>query len=196
MRGLLRTVERGEVVDAPTGGLDRTEVTVADYRDCIAAGKCTARGVDSSCNHGYTDRDDHPANCVTWHQAVAYCEWAGARLPKDYEWFSALTNGGTTKYPWGDSQPTCTTAIIDDDSGEGCGRDRTWPVCSRPAGNTRQGHCDLAGNVLEWTGSIAQENRPVVRGGDWESAAGWVVFRVDLSPTLQTSAIGFRCFTD
>lgn len=32
----------------------------------------------------------------------------------------------------------------------GCWQDSTWPVCSKPAGNTDHGLCDMAGNVTEW----------------------------------------------
>jgi formylglycine-generating enzyme required for sulfatase activity len=32
----------------------------------------------------------------------------------------------------------------------GCGRGGTMPVCSKTAGNTEQGLCDMAGNVYEW----------------------------------------------
>jgi len=34
--------------------------------------------------------------------------------------------------------------------GDGCGKNGTWPVCSKPAGNTAQGLCDMAGNVAQW----------------------------------------------
>ena len=53
-------------------------------------------------------------------------------------------------YPWGDQDATCQYAVISDGSGNGCGQNRTWPVCSKPSGNTDQGLCDMSGNLWEW----------------------------------------------
>jgi formylglycine-generating enzyme required for sulfatase activity len=36
------------------------------------------------------------------------------------------------------------------DGDSGCDQFRTWPVCSKPLGNTAQGLCDMSGNVSEW----------------------------------------------
>jgi len=130
-----------------------TEVTVAQYRVCVKAGVCSPPSdgwYDRPCNWKYPDRGNHPVNCLNWHQAETYAKWVGGRLPTEAEWEYAARSGGLNrKYPWGDHKATCDYAIMDD-GGNGCGREGTWPVCSKPAGNTEQGLCDMAGNVWEW----------------------------------------------
>ena len=144
-------------VDVPTFEMNLTEVTVAQYQACVDAGICTEPDqCFSHYNWGVAGREDHPVNCVEWFQAVDFCTWVGCRLPSEAEWEYAARGGGQDiTYPWGDDPASCTYAVMNEGGGggvevHGCGENRTWAVCSKPAGNTAQGLCDMAGNVFEW----------------------------------------------
>ncbi|HEX2691721.1 MAG TPA: SUMF1/EgtB/PvdO family nonheme iron enzyme, partial [Kofleriaceae bacterium] len=169
-------------VTLPAYCIDRTEVTVATYAACMAAGACrpasqTVHWTNYSsedvkhfsqwCNG--MDRPDHPINCVDWEQAAAYCAWQGNRLPSEAEWEYAARGGDGRRYPWGTEAPGATRlnargreyeAIKQPDEaltvlmyGQDDGWVTTAPVGRYPAGASPFGVLDMAGNVWEWTAS-------------------------------------------
>ena len=167
-------------VTVPTFEMSKTAVTVGQYKACVDAGGCTAPNTGTYCNWDKSDRGSHPINCVDWNQAQDFASWVGGRLPSEAEWEYAARSGGRDwKYPWGDEEATCERAVMYDGRGDGCGRGSTWPVCSKPNGNTTQGLCDMAGNVWEWVQDWwhnSYDGAPT-DGSAWETPTG--SFRVD-----------------
>jgi hypothetical protein len=54
--------------------LDKHEVTVAAYAECVSAGLCQPMRKDNPfCNTLFADRQKHPVNCIDWNDAAAHC---------------------------------------------------------------------------------------------------------------------------
>lgn len=177
--------------------IDRTEVTVEAYRDCVEAGECRPSASEAGCNASQAGRDRHPINCVDWDQAVAYCAWREARLPNEWEWERAARGPDGLLNPWGNEPADCTRAVIDEGSGNACGKgDTTFEVGSRPAGASAEGALDLIGNVWEWTASSRPGNSGrIVRGGGYYVTPDLAraSFLLRFKPDGQGAYVGFRC---
>jgi formylglycine-generating enzyme required for sulfatase activity len=186
----------------------------ADTASLKAAMKC------DSTFQTWTDttggNENRPQNCMTWFEAAAFCAWDGGRLPTEAEWNYAATGGDEQlEYPWGNSiDPNDASYRVD--YTQNCVGDGV-PTCTladlivvgtKPAGNGRWGHADLAGNVWEWTldwygnfpmpcnncANLVSSPSRVVRGGGFENIPYYVLANVRITiPTSDYSDIGSRC---
>lgn len=98
-------------------------------------------------------KENFPINCITWYEAMAFCIWDGGFLPTEAEWNYVAAGGDEQRaYPWSDPSSSLAIDVSHasyDCSGTGC--DAITAVGTKPAGDGRWGHTDLAGNVFEWT---------------------------------------------
>lgn len=177
-------------------------------------------GPDSDIVH----KPDHPVVHISWDDAIAYCDWAGTRLPTEAEWEYAARGGLAKKrYAWGNNLivngrwncniwqgvfPSTNTA---DD-----GYLSTAPCKTYQANG--YGLWQMAGNVWEWCqdwfsdeyyaaseyhnpmGPSSGEKR-VLRGGSYLCHDTYcnryrVSARSSTTPDSTSGNVGFRCVKD
>ncbi len=178
--------------------LDTYEVTVEQFQSFAAA---TGRGMPPAPSWGWIDH--HPVVNVSWDDAVAFCGWAGKRLPTEAEWEKAARGTNAQTFPWGEGI---------DASKANCGSGGTKAVGSYPGGVSPYGVHDMAGNVWEWvadwydSGYYARSvwrNPPgptsgssrVLRGGSWDCQMEALrsVSRSSDNRSNKDGVVGFRC---
>jgi formylglycine-generating enzyme required for sulfatase activity len=188
----------GRQVNVDVFKIDKTEVTVAQYAQCVNKGKCSSLGLTMpyyndkeqpefawACNWRKDGRENHPINCLDWNQARAYCGWAGKRLLTEAEWEKAARGTDRRKYPWGNRGygNAGQVANIADETAKrsqpnwatAVGYDDrfygTAPVGSFPVGASPYEALDMIGNVWEWTADWYDKEQKYrsVRGGAWNN---------------------------
>lgn len=189
--------------------IDTREVTVADYRACLKAGRCFSpnyerykgpgawgdRPSPPECNGGVRGNGQHPMNCVPATFAEEYCASAGKRLPTEQEWEMAARGPDKRRYPTGDAVPggVCfnkTPAA-------------TCPAGTSPGDRSPFGVLDMMGNVREWTATpyerydgCAEGAGLAVRGGSFSTLVVddlRATKRFDEWTKTREANLGFRC---
>ncbi len=151
--------------------------------------------------------DKRPVTWVSLEDARAYADWAGKRLPHEWEWQYAAQGTDGRLYPWGNEWDPSAVPVPD--------KSRTMrgpdPVDEHPKGASSFGVKDMVGNVWQWTDEIVDEHTraAIVRGGSYYQPQGSIwyfpqAYRLNehgklllMSPSMDRSgALGFRCARD
>jgi iron(II)-dependent oxidoreductase len=192
--------------------IDRHPVTNAQFKAFLDA--TSYRPADS---HNFLRHWDEGKPRQGWHKkpvtwvsiedARAYAQWAGKRLPHEWEWQYAAQGTDARLYPWGNEWNASAVPASD------CSRTMPAPddVDAHPDGASPFGVMDLVGNVWQWTNEFvdAHTRAAILRGGTaWQpQTSHWYfpqAYRLDqhgklllMAPGKDRSAgIGFRCVVD
>jgi sulfatase modifying factor 1 len=169
-------------------------------------------------------RADYPTVHVSWNDALAYCEWAGKRLPTEAEWEYAARGGLEQKiYPWGDELTPDGKHLCNIWQGEFPENDTAEDGYSAPAPVNAfppnlYGFNTITGNAWEWCSDwfhpsyhvTAAKRNPigppagtnkVMKGGSYLCHASYcnryrVAARTSNTPDSATTNISFRCARD
>jgi len=205
----------------PAFELDRTEVTVGQYWQCVEAGTCATPTGDASGGepHYLNDPafDNYPVVNVPWLEASHFCTWRGKRLPTEAEWELAagwdMARSAKLLWPWGNESAQGPVNVGDSSLGKAAA------VGSMTGDQSPLGLLDMGGNVSEWVFdwykvdyySVADETNPigptnrrgegtgrVVRGGSFADSLeqARIANRGNQAAEYGYPTVGFRCVKD
>jgi formylglycine-generating enzyme required for sulfatase activity len=135
--------------------ISKYEITYAQY-DFFCAETNREKPSDVIIWGSFDRRGSLPVVSISWNDAAAFCVWLSRRtgekiyLPTEAQWEKAARGELQYRYPWGNSEPTCSIANY-----FGCGDDEDWyshlaHVGLHRGGISPYGVYDMAGNAWEW----------------------------------------------
>jgi formylglycine-generating enzyme required for sulfatase activity len=167
-----------------------------------------------------------PVTWVSLEDARAYAEWAGKRLPHEWEWQYAAQGNDGRRFPWGNCDwlasapsggPLPCSAGSDPSDAAAPAPDKgrvmlpASDVDAHPKGASQSGVMDMVGNVWQWTDEYIDDHTraAILRGGSHYQAQGSIwyfpqAYKNDqhgklllMAPSYDRSgAVGFRCVKD
>ena len=148
--------------------LARTEVTNAQYARYLEANPDAPKHPSMVWENEHYNQPEQPVVGVSWHEAKAYCDWAGLVLPTEAQWEYAARAGTTTAYWFGDEAEDmerfdwylANVGAL----GVGFGKSAARSVATK--GASPWGLYDIHGNVQEWTLDAYAFYTASVRTGD------------------------------
>ncbi|TET36929.1 MAG: formylglycine-generating enzyme family protein [Planctomycetota bacterium] len=153
--------------------------TLTKFRECEKTGDFSLL---QKCNL------DLPVTDVSWHDAKAYAEWLGMRLPTMYEWEYMERAGSTGKYGFGDNESLFDEYAWYKENSGGA----PHPVGQKKP--NKWGIYDIYGNVWELTVIVPLPDADyTLSGGSYNSA---VVEIPRSCVILKDNEVGFRCVRD
>lgn len=189
--------------------IDKYEVSVSSYLECVKADVCSLQPVEQQ-YYALLDNlktpTDVPVSGITYYDAAVYCAWRGARLPNESEWEYAAAGPENHSFSWGDDTSKIPANYCDKscfratDPASNDGYSELAPVHAYENGKSWAGAYNLSGNVSEWTstklltGAGTASDIRIVKGGNYASGIHELVVWM----RIPTGAIvarnnGFRC---
>jgi eukaryotic-like serine/threonine-protein kinase len=179
--------------------LAQTEVTVGQYK------KVKNQLPDGLSPNAALTAESDPITYVKYFNAIDFAERIGLRLPDEYEYEFAATNGGTTKFPWGDDKTKLSTWSFGPVRTPNFDQTRTeTPVFGLYSGVAELTDSRMIAPIgLPQAVRDASRNSRVIRGGPFSVADGrpnqieWIMtgpcFRHGIDEDRALPGLGFRC---
>lgn len=191
-----------QVVTLGSYYLARELVTVGQFRRFL---ECTDYESGKGFHQFAADlSDEYPALGINWHDAQAYCRWAGLRLPGEAEWEKAARGIDQRPFPWGkkwDEQLCSNLLNPEPNADKGAKKIKgtkglLWRPGSSPQAASPYGILDLVGSAKQWCEDTFYENAsaaPGVMSGQTGSAKK-VVKGMSFTAMYQPGKPEFTCF--